>query len=374
MDVSRYARHLALPDFTAAHQQRLAQARVLVIGAGGLGCPCLLYLAAAGVGCLRIADPDRVALSNLQRQTLYTTADIGRRKADAARDRLLALNPEICIESHALPFNAETAFDLLTGCDLVIDGSDNFATRYVANDAAVLAGLPLVFGSVFRYEGQVAVFNAVRPDGNRGPNYRDLFPEPPPAGTVPDCAEGGVLGVLPGVVGTLQALEALKLLTGLGESLDGRLWSFDARSFTAQTLAIVADPDNPLRGSPPRQTGLIDYAAFCGLPPSVPELEPQELACWQAAGVDFDLIDVREASEYAAANLGGRLLPLNELTDRWAELDPARCIVVHCQRGGRSQQAAALLRDRGFAEVWNLRGGLEGWIAAGLPLGSQVQG
>ena len=373
MDAARYARHLALPDFTPDHQHRLAVARVLVIGAGGLGCPCLLYLAAAGVGCLRIADPDRVTLSNLQRQTLYATADIGRRKVEAARERLMALNPEVHVEARPVAFTAETAFDLLAGCDLVIDGSDNFATRYVANDAAVLAGVPLVFGSVFRYEGQVAVFHARRADGSRSPNYRDLFPEPPPAGTVPDCAEGGVLGVLPGLVGTLQALEALKLLTGLGEPLDGRLWSFDARSFTALTLRIAPDPANPLTGEVPRQRDLIDYAAFCGLPAAVPEIDPVELAAWQAAGTDFDLVDVREAHEYAAANLGGRLLPLSELADRWAELDPSRCIVVHCQRGGRSQQAAALLRERGFADVWNLAGGLESWAAAGLPVTAQPE-
>lgn len=362
-ELARYARHLALPDFDEASQARLKAACVLVIGAGGLGCPALQYLAAAGVGHIRLVDPDRVELSNLQRQTLYTVADIGRPKAEAAAERLRVFNPLVEIEPLQTAFTSETAFGLLDGCDLVLDGSDNFATRYVVNDACVLAGLPLVFGSVFRYEGQAAVFNASRPDGSRGPNYRDLFPQPPLAGTVPDCAEGGVLGVLPGIVGSVMALEAIKLLAGLGETLDGRLWSFDALRFTATTVRVARDPANPLTGDRPSQTGLIDYEAFCGLPAAIPALSVSELAHWQVRGVDFQLIDVREPHEHARANLGGRLIPLAEIASRAGEIDPQSRVVVHCQSGKRSAAAVQTLRDLGFSQVWNLEGGLVAWEA-----------
>lgn len=352
----RYARHLTIPGFGEAAQARLKNARVLVIGAGGLGSPVLLYLAAAGVGHIKIADFDRVELTNLQRQVLFTEAEIGALKAERAAQRLTALNPLAEVQAICAPFDRDNARDLIREVDLVIDGTDNFPTRYLSNDACVLEGKPLIYGSIYRFEGQVAVFNLLRPDGSRGPNYRDLFPTPPPPELVPNCAEGGVLGVLPGIIGSLQANEALKVLSGVGAPLDGQLFVLDASTMLNRTLRI---PKNPAT----RITELIDYEQFCN-PASqmpLPSVSVEELARWRQAGADFQLIDVREPSEYEIANLGGQLRPLSQLED-WAKAYPQEAhLVLHCRSGQRSARAVRQLRERGFTQAYNLEGGLLAW-------------
>ena len=365
-ELARYARHFALPDFGREGQKRLKNSSVLVVGAGGLGCPMLLYLAAAGVGRIGIIDPDVVDMSNLQRQILYNVADIGKSKAETAREKLLAMNPDIVIEAFVMPLTRYNALDLISKYDIVADGTDNFQTRYLVNDACVLTGKVNVYASIFRFEGQVSVFNFSK-NGERGVNYRDLFPAPPPPGLVPDCAEGGVLGVLPGIIGSMQASEVIKVLTGIGEPLAGRLFIFDAASFTTRVLKISKNPKfEPI-------TELIDYDMFCGFKPHVviardeatkggiKKVSATELKEMITENADFQLIDVREPYEYNSANLGGTLIPLSILSEKTDLISKDKKVVVHCKSGGRSAKAIAQLEALGFDNLWNLTGGIEGY-------------
>jgi len=364
-EILRYSRHLLLPEVTLEGQRRLKGSSVLVVGAGGLGSPLALYLAAAGVGRIGLVDFDRVDLTNLQRQVLYSSDDVGRPKLEAARARLAALNPEIEIVAHEERLTSENALGLVGRYDLVADGTDNFPTRYLVNDACVLTGRPNVYASIFRFDGQLSVFDAAR-----GPCYRCLFPEPPPPGLVPSCADGGVLGVLPGVVGTLQALEALKLLLGIGSPLVGRLLLFDALGLTWSELAIEKDPACPVCGTAPTIRAPIDYEAFCGLRgeeeapalEGLPTLSVEELARRQAAGEDIELLDIREPHEAEIASIpGARLMPLGELPARLHELDSARSYTLSCHKGTRSVQAYHLLRRAGFTRLRVLDGGVDAW-------------
>jgi adenylyltransferase/sulfurtransferase len=379
-ELRRYARHLILPDFGVEGQRRLKAARVLLVGAGGLGSPAGLYLAAAGVGRLGLVDFDRVDESNLQRQVLYGQGDLGRPKVEAAAARLADVNREIEIVPHALRLDASNALDLVADYDVVVDGSDNFPTRYLVNDACVLAGRPNVYGSIFRFEGQVSVFW-----GERGPCYRCLFAEPPPPGLVPSCAEGGVLGVLPGVIGALQANEAIKLAAGIGEPMIGRLLLFDALRLSFREVRLEKNPACPVCSEHPTQTGLIDYEAFCGVTAEgeaaageageaagdgaagdgdgLPfDVDPETLARWLAEGRELTLLDVRTPPEHAIARLpGSRLVPLQELARRWQELaDAPRPVVAYCHFGPRSEEATAFLRRHGIPTV-NLAGGIDEW-------------
>jgi len=361
----RYKRHLALPEFGAEGQQALLAARVLLIGAGGLGCPLAQYLAAAGVGTLGLVDYDVVDASNLQRQVLYGTRDVGRPKAEVARERILALNPDVKVEVHQVRLASDNALAILGDYDVVVDGTDNFPTRYLANDACVLLGKPNVHGSIFRFEGQATVF-----DARRGPCYRCLYPEPPPPGAVPSCAEGGVLGVLPGLVALIQATETIKLITGLGEPLIGRLLQYDALAMSFTEFRLRKDPACPVCGERPTVRELIDYEGFCGLPradegePPVRERSAVEVAAMQARGEPFLLLDVREPDEWEAAHIeGARLVPLGQLEARLAELSDwrERRVVVHCRSGARSARAVRLLQRHGFRDVWNMAGGIQAW-------------
>jgi molybdopterin/thiamine biosynthesis adenylyltransferase/rhodanese-related sulfurtransferase len=362
-ELVRYGRHLILPDFGMEAQERLKAASVLIIGAGGLGSPVALYLAAAGVGHLGIVDFDVVDLSNLQRQVLHGTADVGEKKLDSARRRLADINPHVRLTTHDVRLTAANALEIIAGYDLVVDGTDNFATRYLVNDACVILGRPNVYGSIFHFDGQASVFGAAD-----GPCYRCAYPSPPPPGLVPSCAEGGVLGVLPGLVGVVQATEAIKLITGVGESLVGRLLLVDALSMGFRTVNVRRDPACPACGTREIRE-LIDYEGFCGLRSVSADLvaadlvSADELANLISEAADFDLIDVREPHEFAAARIpGSRLIPLGELPRALAELDPSRDIVVHCKAGGRSAKAARILRDAGFAHVRNLEGGMDAWL------------
>jgi sulfur-carrier protein adenylyltransferase/sulfurtransferase len=353
----RYARHFVLPGFGPEGQERLKNGRVLVVGAGGLGSPLLQYLAAAGVGRIGIVDADTVDISNLQRQVLYKTDDLGEPKAEVARQRLCALNPHLDIRAYPVRFTRENALDLLRDYDIVADGTDNFPTRYLVNDACVLAGKINVFASVFRFEGQVAVFNLPDPGGERGVQYRDLYPAPPPPGLVPDCAEGGVLGVLPGIIGAIQALEVIKVLAGVGEPLAGRLLVMDSANMLTRVLKIKKNPDL----IPPAE--LIDYEIFCGVSPadaasSVRGITPAVFREWQASGVDFQLVDVREPHERALSSLGGLFIPLGLLSDHTDLIARDKPVVLHCQSGKRSARAFRLLEQSGFQNLYNLEGGM----------------
>lgn len=363
----RYARHLILPGVELAGQERLKAARVLVIGAGGLGSPVALYLAAAGVGTLGLVDFDVVDITNLQRQILHGTADVGRPKLESARDRLRDVNPHVVLELHPAKLTSANALEIIGGYDIVVDGTDNFATRYLVNDACVLLGKPNVYGSIFRFEGQASVFST--PDG---PCYRCLFPEPPPAGLVPNCAEGGVLGVLPGMIGTIQAAEAIKLALGAGTTLAGRLLLVDALTMSVRTVTLRRDPTCPACGTR-TITELIDYDAFCGASPAAPtardvdenevvEITPRELAARLLGAADLDLIDVREPGEWSIAHLhGARLIPLGTLGAALGTLDRTREIVVMCRSGQRSATAVRQLQAAGFRNVKNLAGGILRW-------------
>ncbi|HEX2900106.1 MAG TPA: molybdopterin-synthase adenylyltransferase MoeB, partial [Bacteroidia bacterium] len=327
-ELARYSRHIILPEFNIEGQAKLKNARVLVVGAGGLGSPMLLYLAAAGVGTIGIVDFDRVEDHNLQRQVLFGVRDIGQSKAHAAKARILDLNPYIQVVVHEVALRADNALEIIGAYDVVADGTDNFQTRYLVNDACVLLGKVNVYASIFRFDGQVSVFNLLQADGSRGPNYRDLYPTPPPPGMVPSCAEGGVLGVLPGIIGSLQANEVIKVVAGIGEPLSGRLYLFEALTFESRTLKIRKDPANPLNGSHPTMTGLIDYDQFCGIHPAqaaVPQdgettVTVQQFRAMQQSKQPFQLIDVREAYEFDIANLGGHLIPLGEVLARQDEI------------------------------------------------------
>jgi len=360
-EILRYSRHLLLPEVGVEGQRALKGARVLTIGAGGLGSPIALYLAAAGVGTLGIVEFDVVDLTNLQRQVLHGTSQVGRPKLDSAAARLGDLNPHVRVERHPVQLSSANALEILGAYDIVIDGSDNFPTRYLVNDAAVLLGKPLVYGSIFRFEGQVSVF-----DASRGPCYRCLYSEPPPPGLVPSCAEGGVLGVLPGIVGSLQALEAIKLILGVGEPLVGRLLLFDALRLRFRELQLRKDPDCPLCGPRPSITGLIDYEAFCGIgAPVVPtgsEISATELHAALDAGRPVAILDVREPHEFEIVHLpGSTLIPLRELPGRLAQLDSRAELVVLCHHGMRSLQAVELLRGAGFQHARSLAGGIDAW-------------
>jgi molybdopterin/thiamine biosynthesis adenylyltransferase/rhodanese-related sulfurtransferase/molybdopterin converting factor small subunit len=371
-EFKRYSRHLIMPEVGVDGQRRLKAAKVLCIGAGGLGSPVAMYLAAAGVGTLGLVDFDVVDFSNLQRQILHGTPDVGRSKLASAKDRLNAINPEVKIETYETALSSQNALDLFRPYDVIVDGTDNFPTRYLVNDACVLLGKPNAYGSIFRFEGQASVFGL-----KDGPCYRCLYPEPPPPGLVPSCAEGGVLGVLPGVVGTIQAMETIKLILGIGEPLVGRFLIFDALRMKFRELKLRKDPDCPVCGTHPTVTQLIDYEQFCGIHPAAPEPVPVtnassgnpteitsvELKERLERGDALKIVDVREPNEYQINRIpGSTLIPLGEVPKRYGELDPDEEIVVHCKMGGRSAKAAAFLRSVGFKNVLNLKGGILDWI------------
>ncbi len=349
----RYARHLILPELGEEGQRKLRKASVLVVGAGGLGSPLLQYLAAAGIGRIGIIDPDRVSSSNLQRQVLYGDKDLGRLKVEAARDRLKDLNPLIDIDIYADTLRRDNALELIQQYDIVADGTDNFPTRYLVNDACVLAGKVNVYASIFRFEGQVSVFNAPLENGERGPNYRDIFPAPPPPGQVPSCAEGGVLGVLPGIIGSMQANEVIKLAADIGQPLIGRLFLFDAADFSTRILRFKPQAATSI-------TELIDYQEFCGVPAveDLPSIDVASFRSMQARGEDFILLDVREPSEYQADNISGQLIPLGEFSSHLDQFDRDQTYVVHCRSGARSAQAVQQMQEAGFQQAFNLEGGL----------------
>jgi adenylyltransferase/sulfurtransferase len=365
-DLSRYSRHLILPEVGMEGQQRLKAAKVLCVGTGGLGSPLAFYLAAAGVGTLGLVDFDVVDASNLQRQIIHSTKDIGRKKLDSAAEKLNALNPALNVVKHETMLTSANALDILRDYDVVADGTDNFPTRYLVNDACVLLGKPNVYGSIFRFEGQASVFAA-----KDGPCYRCLYPEPPPPGLVPSCAEGGVLGILPGLVGVIQATEAIKLILGNGSPLIGRLLLVDALNMRFRELKLRKNPECPVCGEHPTVTRLIDYQQFCGIHPEskeeksmkngIPQITVKELKQRMDAGEDVQLIDVREPYEYQIAQIGGKLIPQNEVPQRLAEIDRNREIVVHCRSGARSQRIAEFLKQSGYPNVANLAGGILAW-------------
>ncbi|WLT33483.1 molybdopterin-synthase adenylyltransferase MoeB [Geothrix sp. PMB-07] len=364
-EILRYSRHLIMPEVTLEGQKRLKGAKVLCIGAGGLGSPLALYLAAAGVGTIGLVDFDTLDLTNLQRQVLYSTADVGRPKLDAAKERLTDLNPEIEVVTHSLQLASWNALELFEGYDIIADGTDNFPTRYLVNDACVLSGKPNVYASIFRFEGQVSVF-----DASRGPCYRCLFPEPPPPGLVPSCAEGGVLGVLPGIIGSLQALEVLKLILGVGEPLVGRLSWFDALDFQFRELSVRKDPHCAVCGPSPSITALVDYEAFCqvrGAEPEgdgqgIPTVTVEEFHARRQSGETLALLDVREDHEAQIVGIPGAIrYPLSQLPARLHELDSANSYTLHCHRSGRSLEAYRLLRKAGFGHLQVLAGGVDAW-------------
>jgi adenylyltransferase/sulfurtransferase len=367
-EVARYSRHLIVPEVGMEGQLKLKAARALCIGAGGLGSPVALYLAAAGVGTIGIVDFDVVDYSNLQRQIIHGTPDVGRSKLDSAKTRLNALNPEVEVVTHDMALSSQNALGLFADYDLIVDGTDNFPTRYLVNDACVIAGKPNVYGSIFRFEGQASVFAT-----KDGPCYRCMFPEPPPPGLVPSCAEGGVLGILPGVVGTLQATEAVKLILGVGESLVGRFLLFDALKMQFRELKVRKDPDCPVCGEHPTVTELIDYEQFCGVTPAAPapavtpgaddEATVEELKTRLDRQEPFLLLDVREPQEFEICRIPGSvLIPLSELPSRFSELEGHEDMIVHCKSGVRSGKAIRLLKDAGFGRARNLKGGILAWI------------
>ncbi len=362
-EILRYSRHLIMPEVGMEGQLKLKQAKVLCVGAGGLGSPVALYLAAAGIGTLGIVDFDIVDVTNLQRQIIHGTNDVGRKKLDSAAESIAAINPHIQVLRFETRLTSDNALDIVGEFDVVVDGTDNFATRYLVNDACVLTGKPNVYGSIFRFEGQASVFAT-----KEGPCYRCLYPEPPPPGVVPSCAEGGVLGVLPGLVGVMQATETIKLVLGAGEPLIGRLLMIDALAMRFRELKLRKNPDCPVCGDSPTVTQLIDYEQFCGIrgeekpaTANIADMTPEELKQRLDAGDKLFVLDVREPNEYQICNLGGHLIPLNDLPKRVSELDPASEIVVHCKMGGRSAKAVDFLKQQGFANVHNLVGGINAW-------------
>ena len=354
-----------MPEVGLEGQLKLKRASVLVVGAGGLGSPTLMYLAAAGVGRLGIVDCDAVDFTNLQRQVIHGTPDVGRSKLDSAEQKINAINPNVAVVKHEALLSSENALAIIKGYDVVVDGTDNFPTRYLVNDACVLLKKPNAYGSIFRFDGQATVFAH-----EKGPCYRCLYPEPPPPGTVPSCAEGGVLGILPGVIGLIQATETVKIILGKGETLSGRLLLYDALNMRFREVKIKRDPDCPVCGDNPTVTKLIDYYSFCGLPGHGvnqamfdSEVEPTEVMAMMDRGERFVLIDVREPHEHEINRIeGSKLIPLRDLPARVCELDTADQIVVHCLMGGRSAEACEFLRSAGFKRVKNLKGGIRAWI------------
>ena len=370
-EIARYSRHLILPEVGMEGQQRLKAAKVLCVGTGGLGAPLAYYLAAAGTGTLGLVDFDVVDESNLQRQIIHSTADVGRPKIDSAADKLQALNPHMKIVKHETMLTSQNALEIIKDYDIVADGTDNFPTRYLVNDACVLSGnKPNAYASIFRFEGQASVFAT-----KDGPCYRCLYPEPPPPGLVPSCAEGGVLGILPGLLGVIQATEVIKLILGKGEPLIGRLLLVDSLGMRFRELKLRKNPDCPVCGTHPTVTKLIDYQQFCGIAPEpkvaqvngtevkngIPQISAVELKKRLDNKDDIFVLDVREPFEYQIANIGGNLIPLGELPQRAGELDKNRETIVHCKSGGRSQKASELLTQIGFRNVWNLAGGITAW-------------
>lgn len=386
-EIQRYSRHLILPEVGMEGQRKLKAAKVLCIGAGGLGAPVALYLAAAGVGEIGIVDFDTVDISNLQRQIIHGTPDIGRTKLDSAKDRLHAINPEVKVTTYNVALSSQNALELFAPYDIILDGTDNFPTRYLVNDACVLLGKPNAYGSIFRFEGQASVFAT-----KDGPCYRCLYPEPPPPGLVPSCAEGGVLGVLPGMIGMIQATEAVKLILGIGEPLVGRFMIYDALRMKFRELKLRKDPDCPVCGTNPTVTALIDYEQFCGIAPptgqpepaaaaasapessasattlttgpgGIPEISPEGLKERLDRGDDILVVDVREPHEVEICRIAGTtLIPLGEIPKRFAEIDRTKDVIVHCKVGGRSAKAVQFLRDQGYDRAINLKGGILGWI------------
>ena len=370
-ELSRYARHLSLPEVGKEGQLRLKDSRVLIVGAGGLGSPLALYLAAAGIGTLGLVDFDEVDATNLQRQILHGTQDVGRPKLDSAKERLADVNPNVSVITHDLRLDSNNALEILDPYDVVADGTDNFPTRYLVNDACVLLGKPNVYGSVFRWEGQASVFAT---DG--GPCYRCLFREPPPPGLVPNCAEAGVLGVLPGIIGSIQALEVIKLLLGQGNTLSGRLLIFDALEMSWREMAVSRNTNCPVCGDEPTQAGLIDYENFCGLTaPTEGEEEEMVTPFGEVGAVELKerlasaeppfLLDVRQPHEWDIVNLetdGAVMIPLAQLQDRLEEIPTDREIVVYCRTGARSASAAQILAEQGFSSVFNFVGGIRAWV------------
>ena len=365
-DLSRYSRHLILPEVGEEGQRKLKAARVLCVGTGGLGSPLALYLAAAGVGTLGLVDFDVVDASNLQRQIIHSTADIGRKKLDSAAEKLKALNPNLNVDKHETLLSSANALDILKDYDVIADGTDNFPTRYLVNDACVLLCKPNAYGSIFRFEGQASVFAK-----KEGPCYRCLYPEPPPPGLVPSCAEGGVLGILPGLVGVIQATEVIKLILGKGTTLVGRLLLVDSLNMRFRELKLRKNPECPVCGEHPTVTKLIDYQQFCGIAPAteeektvkngIPQITVTELKKRIDSGENFVLLDVREPFEYQIANIGGKLIPQNDVPQRLGEIDRDRPVVVHCKAGGRSQRIAEFLKQSGYNDVVNVSGGILAW-------------
>ncbi|UCC52237.1 MAG: molybdopterin-synthase adenylyltransferase MoeB [Anaerolineaceae bacterium] len=382
-EVQRYSRHLIMPEVGMAGQKKIKAASILLIGAGGLGSPLAMYLAAAGVGRLGLVDYDVVDYTNLQRQIVHGTSDVGRLKLESARDRILDINPHVRVDTYEIPLTSENALQILEPYDIIIDGTDNFPTRYLTNDACVLLGKPNVYGSIFRFEGQASVFYA-----QEGPCYRCLFPEPPPPGLVPSCAEGGVLGILPGTIGVIQATEAIKLILGQGEPLIGRLLLYDALDMTFDEVRLRKNPDCPVCGTDPTLTELIDYEQFCGVPAhdhslyladqvegiGVPQITPLELKMRLNQGDDLIIVDVREAHEWDISNLeslGAILIPQGQVIERMGELDTAREIIVQCRTGARSAAVVSELQKHGFKKLFNLDGGINRWaleVDASLPV------
>ncbi|MBM2845756.1 MAG: UBA/THIF-type binding fold [Bacteroidetes bacterium] len=362
----RYGRHLIMPEIGLDGQKKLKAASALLIGAGGLGSPAALYLAAAGVGRIGVVDSDVIDESNLQRQIIHSTGDIGRPKIESAKERIAGVNPHVQVETHHMQLTSDNALDVIRDYDVVVDGTDNFPTRYLVNDVCVLLKKPNVYGSIFRFEGQASVFYA-----EKGPCYRCLYSEPPPPGLVPSCAEGGVLGVLPGIVGTIQATEAIKLIIGIGEPLLGRLLLFDALAMRFRELKLRRNPDCPICGEHPTIDHLIDYEAFCGIAPQQSkgkserefEITVEDLKGKLDRGDEVLVLDVREPHEYQIVNIKGTLIPLNDLPERVNELDSAQEIVVHCHHGPRSTRAVEFLLQVGFTKVRNLVGGIDAWAA-----------
>ena len=372
-EVQRYSRHLIMPEVGVSGQKKLKAASVLLIGAGGLGSPLAMYLAAAGIGRIGLVDYDIVDYTNLQRQIIHGTSDVGRPKLESARERILDINPHVRVDAYEVPLTSANALEIIAPYDIIIDGTDNFPTRYLTNDACVLLGKPNVYGSIFRFEGQASVFYA-----EEGPCYRCLFPEPPPPGLVPSCAEGGVLGVLPGTIGAIQATEAIKLIIGQGESLIGRLLLYDALGMTFDEVRLRKNPDCPVCGPNPTVTELIDYEQFCGMPAhdrsmyitaddngtEVPQITPMELKSRLDGGDVLQIVDVREAHEWEISNLGNLgafLVPQNEILDHMGELDLTRDIVVMCRSGVRSADVIHQLQKHGFQRLLNLEGGINEW-------------
>lgn len=371
-ELGHYSRHLSIPEFGMEGQKKLKAAKVVAVGTGGLGAPMLQYLAAAGVGTIGIVDFDKIEASNLHRQILFGASDVGRSKVEVAKERLQEINPHINIQVHETRLTSENAMEILGQYDVVADGTDNFPTRYLINDACVMLDKPNVHGSIFQFEGQLSVFNYVDDEDNRGPNYRDLFPEPPPPGLVPDCAEAGVLGVLPGIIGCLQASEVIKIITGIGQPLSGELFLFDAQDFSTRKVNVTKNEDNPLRGEHPEITELIDYEAFCGIPSTngeeqeseleVPEVTIEQYKSWLDSGEEVQLIDVREPYEVEIAEMGGELIPLDTVLDNADKISRDKKVVVHCRSGKRSAKAIKQLqKEHNFDNLYNLKGGILAW-------------